>query len=63
MAQAAANCPVWEQNFLHVEAAGFEIVDRYYRPPGLPIEQQFWLLTLLGVNTRGFFSQRVNLPK
>jgi SAM-dependent methyltransferase len=119
MAQAAANCPVWEQNFLdldlpanyfdgvfanasliHVptaemvgvlkhlhralrdrgalvmsmmrgdfegflerpvgaryvvaweyetlapclEAAGFEMVDRYYRPPGLPIEEQFWLV-------------------
>jgi SAM-dependent methyltransferase len=36
----------WEYETLapQVEAAGFEIVDRYYRPPGLPIEQQFWLV-------------------
>jgi Methyltransferase domain len=36
----------WEYETLapQVEAAGFEIVDRYYRPPGLPIEQQSWLV-------------------
>jgi hypothetical protein len=36
----------WEYETLapQVEAAGFEIVDRYYRPPGLPIKQQFWLV-------------------
>jgi SAM-dependent methyltransferase len=36
----------WEYEALapQVESAGFEIVDRYYRPPGLPIEQQFWLV-------------------
>jgi SAM-dependent methyltransferase len=36
----------WEYETLapQVEAVGFEIVDRYYRPPGLPIEQQSWLV-------------------
>jgi SAM-dependent methyltransferase len=34
----------YETLALQVEAAGFEIVDRYYRPPGLPIEQQSWLV-------------------
>jgi SAM-dependent methyltransferase len=36
----------WEYESLapQLEAAGFEIVDRYYRPPGLPLEQQSWLV-------------------
>lgn len=27
----------------YLEDAGFEITDHYYRPPGLPLEQQKWL--------------------
>lgn len=36
----------WEYETLSpcLEQAGFEIVDHYYRPPGLPIEQQSWLV-------------------
>jgi SAM-dependent methyltransferase len=36
----------WEYETLAPQllAAGFEIIDRYYRPPGLPIEQQSWLV-------------------
>ncbi len=36
----------WEYETLapQVLAAGFEIVEQYYRPPGLPIEQQSWLV-------------------
>jgi SAM-dependent methyltransferase len=30
----------------HVEAAGFEEIAHYYRPPGLPREQQPWLATV-----------------
>lgn len=30
----------------HVEAAGFEEIEHYYRPPGLPREQQPWLATV-----------------
>lgn len=37
-------------NFMQYEAsekylinAGFEIIDHYYRPPGLPLEQQKWI--------------------
>jgi SAM-dependent methyltransferase len=29
-----------------VSAAGFELIDRYYRPTGAPREQQPWLVTL-----------------
>ena len=31
------------QNKQYLDAAGFEIIDHYYRPPGLPIEEQKWL--------------------
>lgn len=36
----------WEYETLSpcLEAAGFEIVHHYYRPPGLPCEQQSWLV-------------------
>ncbi len=36
----------WEYETLApgVEAAGFEIVDRYYRPPGIPFNAQSWLV-------------------
>jgi SAM-dependent methyltransferase len=36
----------WEYETLapHLLAAGFQIIDRYYRPPGMPIEQQSWLV-------------------
>ncbi|NEQ10791.1 MAG: class I SAM-dependent methyltransferase, partial [Moorea sp. SIO4E2] len=36
----------WEYQSLArcVEQAGFEIFDHYYRPPGLPCEQQCWLV-------------------
>ncbi|AOX02894.1 methyltransferase type 11 [Moorena producens PAL-8-15-08-1] len=36
----------WEYQSLApcVEQAGFEIFDHYYRPPGLPCEQQSWLV-------------------
>lgn len=27
-----------------VEQAGFEIIDHYYRPPGLPLQQQSWIV-------------------
>jgi hypothetical protein len=30
----------------HVQAAGFTLLDHYYRPPGLPREQQPWLATV-----------------
>ena len=30
----------------HVEAAGFVRIDEFYRPPGLPREQQPWLATV-----------------
>lgn len=30
----------------HVRAAGFTLLDHYYRPPGLPREQQPWLATV-----------------
>ena len=30
----------------HVEAAGFVEIEHYYRPPGLPREQQPWLATV-----------------
>jgi len=30
----------------HVTAAGFEEIEHYYRPPGLPREQQPWLATV-----------------
>jgi SAM-dependent methyltransferase len=30
----------------YVEAAGFTLIDHYYRPPGLPREQQPWLASL-----------------
>jgi len=30
----------------YLEAAGFEFLDHYYRPPGLPRERQPWLATL-----------------
>ena len=29
-----------------MEAAGFTHVDHYYRPPGLPREQQPWLASV-----------------
>ena len=29
-----------------VAAAGFDEVERYYRPPGLPREQQPWFVTV-----------------
>ncbi len=36
----------WEYETLasHLLAAGFQLVDHYYRPPGIPIEQQSWLV-------------------
>lgn len=36
----------WEYETLapQVQAAGFQIIDRYYRPPGRPIEEQSWLV-------------------
>jgi len=36
----------WEYETLApcVEQAGFEIVDHYYRPPGLPLQQQSWVV-------------------
>jgi SAM-dependent methyltransferase len=36
----------WEYASLapHLLAAGFQILDHYYRPPGMPIEQQSWLV-------------------
>ncbi len=36
----------WEYETLAPEllAAGFQILDHYYRPPGMPIEQQSWLV-------------------
>lgn len=36
----------WEYETLSpcLEQAGFEILDHYYRPPGLPCEQQSWLV-------------------
>ena len=36
----------WEYETLApcVEQAGFEIVDYYYRPPGLPLQQQSWVV-------------------
>lgn len=36
----------WEYETLAPQllAAGFEVIDRYYRPPGMPIEQQSWLV-------------------
>jgi len=36
----------WEDETLspYLEQAGFEICDRYYRPPGLPRFQQSWLV-------------------
>jgi SAM-dependent methyltransferase len=36
----------WEYDTLapHLLSAGFKIVEKYYRPPGLPIEQQSWLV-------------------
>jgi SAM-dependent methyltransferase len=30
----------------HVEAAGFVLLDEYYRPPGLPRDRQPWLATI-----------------
>lgn len=35
----------WELETIapHLEAAGFEILDHYYRPPGLPRDQQSWV--------------------
>jgi len=30
----------------HVEAAGFVELEHYYRPPGLPREQQPWLASV-----------------
>ena len=30
----------------YVQAAGFSLVEQYYRPPGLPREQQPWLATV-----------------
>jgi SAM-dependent methyltransferase len=35
--------PTWRRL---VEAAGFELLDRYYRPPGKPRRQQPWLATV-----------------
>ncbi|MDY6937854.1 MAG: class I SAM-dependent methyltransferase [Cyanobacteriota bacterium] len=37
---------LWEYETLAptVERAGFEILDRYYRPPGLPCQAQSWLV-------------------
>jgi SAM-dependent methyltransferase len=35
--------PTWER---FVTASGFEIVHHYYRPPGLPREQQPWLASV-----------------
>lgn len=36
---------LWEYETLApmVEGAGFQILDRYYRPPGLPRQEQSWL--------------------
>ncbi len=36
----------WEYDTLApcLEAAGFEILNHYYRPPGLPIHQQSWVV-------------------
>lgn len=36
----------WEHWRGFVEAAGFEAVEHYYRPPGLPREQQPWLASV-----------------
>lgn len=40
----------WEYETLArcVEQAGFEIIDYYYRPPGLPCEAQSWLVIVAG---------------
>ena len=35
--------PTWRHL---VEAAGFELLDHYYRPPGKPRHQQPWLATV-----------------
>lgn len=35
--------PVWKA---HVEAAGFDEVEHYYRPEGMPLEQQPWLASV-----------------
>ncbi|MBW4551302.1 MAG: class I SAM-dependent methyltransferase [Aphanocapsa sp. GSE-SYN-MK-11-07L] len=36
----------WEYDTLapHVQAAGFQIIQHYYRPPGLPCQEQSWLV-------------------
>jgi SAM-dependent methyltransferase len=36
----------WEYETLtpHLLTAGFQILNHYYRPPGMPIEQQSWLV-------------------
>jgi SAM-dependent methyltransferase len=36
----------WEYDVLapHLITAGFQILNHYYRPPGMPIEQQSWLV-------------------
>jgi 2-polyprenyl-3-methyl-5-hydroxy-6-metoxy-1,4-benzoquinol methylase len=43
----------WEYETLAplVLAAGFKIVEKYYRPPGLPIEQQSWLVIVAQKST------------
>ena len=37
------NLETWRQ---HLSAAGFVEIDHYYRPPGLPLEQQPWLASV-----------------
>lgn len=33
----------FEKSKEYLTAAGYEVIDHYYRPPGLPIEEQKWL--------------------
>jgi SAM-dependent methyltransferase len=44
----------WEYETLApcVEQAGFEILHHYYRPPGLPCQQQSWLVIVARKNTQ-----------
>ena len=43
------NLDVWSG---HMIAAGFEEIDHYYRPPGKPRHEQFWLASLWRKSTR-----------
>jgi SAM-dependent methyltransferase len=46
--QGARYVTGWEYETLapQLQAAGFQIIDRYYRPPGLPIAEQSWLVVV-----------------